>query len=590
MPGLSATPVRQPARRSPATRSAVRRRLDVDGDRVRARLGERLDWRSGRSIIRCTSISAPAAWTWSAIASTTSGPIVIGGTKWPSITSTWITVRAGVEHGRDLLGEAAEVGGEDRRGDALEHQIGRRASTTGSARRCTARCSTCARSSSARRSSGTPSAARSGAGSSRSGSGPGRLVGRSHGSWQDGQTSTRGRRRLMRASSLAMKKPSVRSRCGSVCRVLRHGRMLPDGRVGCPGRRARSPRERPRKPATTLLVLDGRDRAGRVDEGTAGPYSAAAPASRISRLELGQRLRAAGLAPARVGARGERAEVAARRVDEHAVERLVGARLRRRRRCARRRSSRPSARRSARSASARPAWRSTATISPCVAHQRGEVGGLAAGRGAQVEHALARLRARAHARPPSPRATAASAGPRAHSGAGEGVERARRGSAPRRRRRGAGIRSASACAVVLERVGAQRGLGGLVVGRHQRAGGLGAERRRTTARRSTRGGECCSAACAGVASGSADDRGRASRAARRRTALTRPAPRGRVALGQLDRLADRRVRGHAVEKGQLEDPEPQRGAAPAGRASPALGARGARSRGRAWPRAGRCRS
>ena len=48
-------------------------------------------WRSGRSIIRCTSIFAPAAWTWSLIAVTASGPIVIGGTKWPSMTSTWIT-------------------------------------------------------------------------------------------------------------------------------------------------------------------------------------------------------------------------------------------------------------------------------------------------------------------------------------------------------------------------------------------------------------------------------------------------------------------------------------------------------------------
>jgi hypothetical protein len=29
--------------------------------------------------------------------------------------------RAGVEHGLDLLGEAAEVGGEDRGGEAFEH-------------------------------------------------------------------------------------------------------------------------------------------------------------------------------------------------------------------------------------------------------------------------------------------------------------------------------------------------------------------------------------------------------------------------------------------------------------------------------------
>ncbi len=50
---------------------------------------------------------------------------MIGGTKWPSITSTWIDRRAGVEHGRDLLAEAREVGGEDRGRDAVgRRQIG----------------------------------------------------------------------------------------------------------------------------------------------------------------------------------------------------------------------------------------------------------------------------------------------------------------------------------------------------------------------------------------------------------------------------------------------------------------------------------
>src|SRR5579875_567789 len=47
--------------------------------------------RSGRSIIRWTSIIAWAAWTRSAIAATATAPKVIGGTKCPSITSTWIT-------------------------------------------------------------------------------------------------------------------------------------------------------------------------------------------------------------------------------------------------------------------------------------------------------------------------------------------------------------------------------------------------------------------------------------------------------------------------------------------------------------------
>src|SRR3954453_21336538 len=41
--------------------------------------------------MRCTSANPPASCMRPATASSTSGPIVIGGTKWPSITSTWIT-------------------------------------------------------------------------------------------------------------------------------------------------------------------------------------------------------------------------------------------------------------------------------------------------------------------------------------------------------------------------------------------------------------------------------------------------------------------------------------------------------------------
>src|SRR5215213_1780715 len=47
--------------------------------------------RSGRSTIRCTSSTPPRSWTRSRSASTICAPIEIGGTKWPSITSTWIT-------------------------------------------------------------------------------------------------------------------------------------------------------------------------------------------------------------------------------------------------------------------------------------------------------------------------------------------------------------------------------------------------------------------------------------------------------------------------------------------------------------------
>ena len=111
-----ARPARQPALADRLQRVVqVRRGLGVDRDAVRPRLGERLDLALGALDHQVHVDLAPAAWTWSASASTTSGPIVIGGTKWPSMMSTWIVARAGREHGRDLLAEAREVGGQDRR-------------------------------------------------------------------------------------------------------------------------------------------------------------------------------------------------------------------------------------------------------------------------------------------------------------------------------------------------------------------------------------------------------------------------------------------------------------------------------------------
>ena len=76
--------------------------------------------------------------------------------------------------------------------------------------------------------------------------------------------------------------------------------------------------------------------------------------------------------------------------------------------------------------------------------------------------------------------------------------------------------------------------------------------------------------------------GRASRAARRSTALTRPAPRGASRLGQLDRLPHRGVRGDAVQERELEDARGAARPARAGRAWPPGGGRAGRSRGRAW--------
>ena len=68
----------------------------------------------------------PTSWTWPASACTTAGPMLSGGTKWPSMTSTWIVRAPASSTVADLLAEAGEVGGEDRGCDAggRRHQIG----------------------------------------------------------------------------------------------------------------------------------------------------------------------------------------------------------------------------------------------------------------------------------------------------------------------------------------------------------------------------------------------------------------------------------------------------------------------------------
>ena len=72
------------------------------------------------------------------------------------------------------------------------------------------------------------------------------------------------------------------------------------------------------------------------------------------------------------------------------------------------------------------------------------------------------------------------------------------------------------------------------------------------------GCEWRSAAAAGVSSGSASTSPRASRAARRRTALTSPAPPRESSLASCTDSPDRGVGRDAVEVGELEGPEPQR--------------------------------
>jgi hypothetical protein len=91
VPGLMASPARQPSSRIAfrvrlmwGVASAWKVMLSAPA------FANSSMWSSGRSIIRWTSIAPPASWTRSAIEPATSGPIVIGGTKCPSITSTWM--------------------------------------------------------------------------------------------------------------------------------------------------------------------------------------------------------------------------------------------------------------------------------------------------------------------------------------------------------------------------------------------------------------------------------------------------------------------------------------------------------------------
>ncbi len=250
------------------------------------------------------------------------------------------------------------------------------------------------------------------------------------------------------------------------------------------------------------------------------------------------------------GRDGERAEVRARRVDEHAVERAADA-ARRRRRCAPRRSSRPSARRCAASASARPGWRSTATISPalpisaarCVvlppgAAHRSSTRSPGCGRErARDRHRGARLRHEQAVAPTAARRTRRTAPSRTSPSGSASAACDATGSC-----------AASVVAVDPQRVGAQRRPRRARCRRPSAPARRRRRARRTTARRSSAGASGAARPAAGVPSGSA-----ATSAAR----LARRAPQHgvdeagaarRVGLGQLDRLADGGVRRDAVEE------------------------------------------
>ncbi len=93
----------------------VRPGLGVDGDDVGAGLGEGGEKRIGRRDHQVDVERLRRAWR--GCAATTGGPKVMLGTKWPSMTSTWIQSAPAASIALDLLAEPGEVGGEDRGGD-----------------------------------------------------------------------------------------------------------------------------------------------------------------------------------------------------------------------------------------------------------------------------------------------------------------------------------------------------------------------------------------------------------------------------------------------------------------------------------------
>ena len=484
----------------------------MEGDRVGAGLDElaRPGARGARSSGARRASPPAVAHLLARAPPTTSGPTVIGGTKCPSITSTWIT-RAPASStsptcSRSRPKSAERIDGATRTPPSSLARRRRSYRPAASSRRscCTSGSPsrTSSRSSSARRSSGTPRSARSGAGSRRSGSGPGRLVGRSHGSPQFGHCGPRSTARLGRGLGLALHRSApaqagdeeaggavaVRAASAATPRRARAGAQAQRGQLGGEVVEAEVG-VGVKEGGDQALVLSRRDRASRVDKhasrteragaGARGSPPARAPSPRpppASRASAGRRAPAACRAPSRAGRRA-RGRTRPLRPRERAASATSTRTLPARRRCAVRASA--------------PARRGVALDRddlPAALHQRGEMGALAARRGAQVEHPLARARIerardehrRARLRHEArPRATAASRGRR--TGPPARAPRGCRAVAVRRAHRAAS-RGERSRGVGDERVRAQRQLAGLVVARHQRPG---AARRRappTTAR------------------------------------------------------------------------------------------------------------
>ena len=449
----------------------------------------------------------------------TFGPIVIGGTKWPSMTSTWIT-DAPASRTCGPARAAARSRRPGSRGDPARHT--RAASSRRSGCRSSSQCWSCARSSNAPRSSGTPNAARSGAGSSRSGSGPGGSSGRSHGSLQTGRRA-RGQPRIPR---------QYRSRRFRPCAAR--------SRTACSRRQA---------------LLGRRDRA---DASTRARRRGAARAAR--RLEHRVLL-------ARPGARsrGRHRASAGRGATRSVPSPLHGGSSSTRSKSAgvSNASASPSSTRTLERA--HPLRRPRAAPGPAgmaldgddlalVAHQRGDVGGLAARRRAQVEDALARLRLERR-RDEHRRARLGLKAPAAYPG-GERVERpvdddrvavAGTGDVRQVESTSGFTRSASS-AGALSAASSARVSSAPSASHHSSHEPPGCEWRIAAPRASRPTGSCAPSRW---------------HAPQHRVDETVAGAR----LGELDRLGDRGVLGDAVEEQQLEEPELQRGGTP-GRARP----------------------
>ena len=304
--------------------------------------------------------------------------------------------------------------------------------------------------------------------------------------------------------------------------------MRPTAARRSAGRRPRSRRDRPGTPArrprsrrarscrwSTRACRPGAARRRR----RAGSPPARARAARAGRRPCASARRAARRACRGPSTAGRRARGRRRRARA----------ARRRRRCAPRSTS-PAPMRAAvrRSASARPAWRSTATtlprpsisaarwvVLPPGAAQRSST--RSPGRGASSRATVIAARDCGMKRP-----SCQSGESNASNGAVEHSPSGRSGAG----RVGTGSAAASVGGVGAQRVDAQGGLGGLVVGRHAARARRPGRARRTTARRSTRGASGAARPRRAWRRGARRRAPAASRAPRRRTALTSFAPPG----------------------------------------------------------------